>query len=291
MNYNETMNNNIDIINKALSQYIVKFGDEYDTLKDAINYSLLNGGKRIRGILVLEFCKMLGGDINSALPVACAIEMIHCYSLIHDDLPCMDNDDFRRGKPSCHKQFDETTALLAGDALQPLAFHTISCCQLSNDLKVDAIKVLSNCCGMDGMVGGQVMDLQNEGKEISETILTKTHLKKTSELIKAACLLGGICANATKDQLTLCEKYGNYLGLAFQITDDILDVTGTKQQLGKSIGKDANCKKTTYVTIYGLEDSKRKSKENTMYAIEVLDKFKNNQFLTELTLSMVERKN
>ncbi|MEG0894226.1 MAG: polyprenyl synthetase family protein, partial [Oscillospiraceae bacterium] len=148
MNYNETMNNNIDIINKALSQYIVKFGDEYDTLKDAINYSLLNGGKRIRGILVLEFCKMLGGDINSALPVACAIEMIHCYSLIHDDLPCMDNDDFRRGKPSCHKQFDETTALLAGDALQPLAFHTISCCQLSNDLKVDAIKVLSNCCGM-----------------------------------------------------------------------------------------------------------------------------------------------
>ncbi len=291
MNYNQTMNNYIDIIEKALSEYIIKFGDEYDSVKDAINYSLLNGGKRIRGILVLEFCKMLGGDISSALPIACAIEMIHCYSLIHDDLPCMDNDDFRRGKPSCHKQFDETIALLAGDALQPLAFHTISCCKLSSELKVDAIKTLSECCGMDGMVGGQVMDLQNEGKQISKDILIKTHLKKTGELIKAACLLGGISANANSQQLSLCEKYGNKLGLAFQITDDILDVIGTKQELGKTIGKDADCKKTTYVTLYGLEGAKTKAKEAIDNAIELLNNFINNEFLTQLTLSMVERKN
>ncbi len=283
------------MINETLDSYLIKTGEHYDVVKDAMAYSLKAGGKRIRPILVLEFCRMCGGDIKNALPFACAVEMVHCYSLIHDDLPCMDDDDMRRGKPSCHIQFGEANALLAGDALLTLAFDVLSSASatglVSSQACVKAVSTLAKCAGMDGMIGGQVMDLLFENKPMDENILHQIHTKKTAALIKSACVLGSLAAEASDEMILKSETYAHNLGLAFQIVDDILDVVGTEESLGKPIGSDKENGKTTFVTLFGLEGAKKMAQEATTKALDTLKIFSDYGYLENLTNSLLTRTN
>lgn len=262
--------NYLEEINSALKDYLPK-GD--DVVSQAMRYSIENGGKRIRPTLLLEFCNVCGGDYKKAMPFACALEMIHTYSLIHDDLPCMDNDDFRRGKPSCHIAFGEEYALLAGDALLTLAFETAMKSNLSAETTLKAAKELAKAAGVCGMVGGQVLDLQNEGKKVGAAELEKTDRLKTGELIRAACVLGCVCAGADDSKICAAEKYADGIGIAFQIVDDILDVTSDEKTLGKPIGSDAENEKSTYVSLLGIDESRKKVQRLTSQAKDALDAF------------------
>ena len=262
--------NYLDEINSALKEYLPTADD---VVSQAMRYSVENGGKRIRPALLLEFCRVCGGDYKKAMPFACALEMIHTYSLIHDDLPCMDNDDFRRGKPSCHIAFGEEYALLAGDALLTLAFETAMKSSLSAEITVKAAKELAKAAGVMGMVGGQVLDLQNEGKKVGVSDLQKTDELKTGELIRAACVLGCVCAGADDKKIAAAEKYAHDIGIAFQIVDDILDVTSDEETLGKPIGSDEENQKSTYVSLLGIEKSRKTAEELTLNAQKALDAF------------------
>lgn len=262
--------NYLDEINSALKEYLPTADD---VVSQAMRYSVENGGKRIRPALLLEFCRVCGGDYKKAVPFACALEMIHTYSLIHDDLPCMDNDDFRRGKPSCHIAFGEEYALLAGDALLTLAFETAMKSNLSAEITVKAAKELAKAAGVMGMVGGQVLDLQNEGKKVGISDLQKTDELKTGELIRAACVLGCVCAGADDKKIAAAEKYAHDIGIAFQIVDDILDVTSDEETLGKPIGSDEENQKSTYVSLLGIEKSRKTAEELTLNAQKALDAF------------------
>ena len=262
--------NYLDEINSALKEYLPTADD---VVSQAMRYSVENGGKRIRPALLLEFCRVCGGDYKKAVPFACALEMIHTYSLIHDDLPCMDNDDFRRGKPSCHIAFGEEYALLAGDALLTLAFETAMKSNLSAEITVKAAKELAKAAGVMGMVGGQVLDLQNEGKKVGVSDLQKTDELKTGELIRAACVLGCVCAGADDKKIAAAEKYAHDIGIAFQIVDDILDVTSDEETLGKPIGSDEENQKSTYVSLLGIEKSRKTAEELTLNAQKALDAF------------------
>lgn len=262
--------NYLDEINSALKEYLPAADD---VVSQAMRYSVENGGKRIRPALLLEFCRVCGGDYKKAMPFACALEMIHTYSLIHDDLPCMDNDDFRRGKPSCHIAFGEEYALLAGDALLTLAFETAMKSNLSAEITVKAAKELAKAAGVMGMVGGQVLDLQNEGKKVGVSDLQKTDELKTGELIRAACVLGCVCAGADDKKIAAAEKYAHDIGIAFQIVDDILDVTSDEETLGKPIGSDEENQKSTYVSLLGTEKSRKTAEELTLNAQKALDAF------------------
>lgn len=262
--------NYLDEINSALKEYLPAVDD---VVSQAMRYSVENGGKRIRPALLLEFCRVCGGDYKKAVPFACALEMIHTYSLIHDDLPCMDNDDFRRGKPSCHIAFGEEYALLAGDALLTLAFETAMKSNLSAEITVKAAKELAKAAGVMGMVGGQVLDLQNEGKKVGVSDLQKTDELKTGELIRAACVLGCVCAGADDKKIAAAEKYAHDIGIAFQIVDDILDVTSDEETLGKPIGSDEENQKSTYVSLLGIEKSRKTAEELTLNAQKALDAF------------------
>lgn len=262
--------NYLDEINSALKEYLPTADD---VVSQAMRYSVENGGKRIRPALLLEFCRVCGGDYKKAVPFACALEMIHTYSLIHDDLPCMDNDDFRRGKPSCHIAFGEEYALLAGDALLTLAFETAMKSNLSAEITVKAAKELAKAAGVMGMVGGQVLDLQNEGKKVGVSDLQKTDELKTGELIRAACVLGCVCAGADDKKIAAAEKYAHDIGIAFQIVDDILDVTSDEETLGKPIGSDEENQKSTYVSLLGIEKSRKTAEELTLNAQKALEAF------------------
>ena len=262
--------NYLDEINSALKEYLPAADD---VVSQAMRYSVENGGKRIRPALLLEFCRVCGGDYKKAVPFACALEMIHTYSLIHDDLPCMDNDDFRRGKPSCHIAFGEEYALLAGDALLTLAFETAMKSNLSAEITVKAAKELAKASGVMGMVGGQVLDLQNEGKKVGIPDLQKTDELKTGALIRAACVLGCVCAGADDKKIAAAEKYAHDIGIAFQIVDDILDVTSDEETLGKPIGSDEENQKSTYVSLLGIEKSRKTAEELTLNAQKALDAF------------------
>lgn len=262
--------NYLDEINSALKEYLPAADD---VVSQAMRYSVENGGKRIRPALLLEFCRVCGGDYKKAVPFACALEMIHTYSLIHDDLPCMDNDDFRRGKPSCHIAFGEEYALLAGDALLTLAFETAMKSNLSAEITVKAAKELAKAAGVMGMVGGQVLDLQNEGRKVGVSDLQKTDELKTGELIRAACVLGCVCAGADDKKIAAAEKYAHDIGIAFQIVDDILDVTSDEETLGKPIGSDEENQKSTYVSLLGIEKSRKTAEELTLNAQKALDAF------------------
>lgn len=273
MNNNDIVNSYIDIINSALEDYIQFTGDEEDRVTEAMLYSLKNGGKRVRPMLVLEFCRVCGGDVKAALPFACALEMIHTYSLIHDDLPCMDDDDFRRGMPSCHKKYDYATALLAGDGLLTLAFSVASGAQLPADKVVKAINLLADCAGYRGMIGGQTMDLQHEGQSITVEQLRKTDALKTGKLIYAACMLGCIAASADEKPVKAARIYAESIGLAFQIVDDILDITSTAEELGKPIGSDADKCKSTYPALLGFENSKKLITQLTDDAVAAVSVF------------------
>lgn len=243
----------------------------YRTLLQAMSYSLNAGGKRLRPALVLEFCRLCGGDEERALPAALSVELLHTYSLIHDDLPCMDNDDLRRGKPTNHKVFGECTATLAGDALQALAFQMVLDPPLSDGRTLRCARLLARAAGPEGICGGQQMDLEWEGRALSEEELLQIHLHKTAALIRAACLMGVAAAGGTPEQEEAAAAFADHLGLAFQIRDDILDVTSTEEELGKPIGSDAANEKTTYVTLYGPDRCEELVLEHTRAARQALE--------------------
>ena len=243
----------------------------YRTLLQAMSYSLNAGGKRLRPALVLEFCRLCGGDEERALPAALSVELLHTYSLIHDDLPCMDNDDLRRGKPTNHKVFGECTATLAGDALQALAFQMVLDPPLPDGRTLRCARLLARAAGPEGICGGQQMDLEWEGRALSEEELLQIHLHKTAALIRAACLMGVAAAGGTPEQEEAAAAFADHLGLAFQIRDDILDVTSTEEELGKPIGSDAANEKTTYVTLYGPDRCEELVLEHTRAARQALE--------------------
>ena len=282
------MNRYIEMINSALEQYLPKSDD---IVSQAMRYSVENGGKRVRPSLMLGFCELCGGDVKKTLPLACALEMIHTYSLIHDDLPCMDNDDFRRGKPSCHIKFGYEYALLAGDALLTLAFETALKSELPPEITVAATKELAVAAGWAGMVGGQVIDLQNEGKKVSVEEIERMDALKTGELIRAACVLGCMAAGRN-DKIPFAEEYARCEGLAFQIVDDILDVTSDTETLGKPVGSDSENEKCTYVSLLGLEKSKELISELTAKAKASLENFDGDtKPLEDFADKMEKRKN
>ena len=261
---------------------------------EAMEYSLTAGGKRLRPILMLEFYRMCGGtDPDNMLKAACSVELIHTYSLIHDDLPCMDDDDYRRGKPSCHKAFPENIALLAGDALNSMAFEVISDCAMegafSAETAVMLVSVLSKAIGANGMIGGQVIDLQTEDEDIDMETLDVLQAYKTGALIEAACVMGVILAGKPR-LIPAAADYARALGRAFQIIDDILDVTGSFEELGKPIGSDSEQHKNTYVSVLGLERSKQIASQLTVQALAHLRKFDNNEFMCELTQELLDRR-
>ena len=261
---------------------------------DAMKYSISNGGKRLRPVLSIEFSKAVNGNISTALDFGCAVEMIHTYSLIHDDLPCMDNDDIRRGKPSCHIAFGEDNALLAGDALLTEAFGVLSACKDVSDKNiVRAIMFLSSFSGINGMVGGQVLDLQFEEQKPTVDEILKMYSYKTCGLIKASCVLGCLTVNEySEDKIKAAIEYAENLGIAFQIQDDILDIEGDAIALGKPIGSDEKNDKSTIVKYFGLEKSKELVKEYTNKAIMSLNVFENNtETLKQLAYMLVDRNN
>ena len=264
-------------VETQLKQYVPESESLYKVLWDAMRYSLLDGGKRIRPLLLLEFCTLSGGSVSDALPFACAIEMIHTYSLIHDDLPCMDDDDTRRGRPSNHKVFGEDMALLAGDALLTLAFEAMlektSAYGVGYDRAGRAAFALAKAAGYKGMVAGQVIDLNSEGKKVSIDVLREMDARKTGALIVAACEMGCILGGADAVQTEAARLFAEKIGLAFQIVDDILDVTSTTEELGKKVGSDAVNDKSTYVTELGLEKATLLASQLTEEAIHALDVF------------------
>ena len=273
LEFNNILNNDISIIERRLTDLLPECKDGQDEVVQAMRYSLSNGGKRIRPVLCLEFAKLCGADRYSALDFACAVEYMHTYSLIHDDLPCMDDDDMRRGKPSCHKQFSEATALLAGDALLTHAFQIISDSELDDSKKAAACSLLAQNGGALGMIGGQVLDLKYESEAPDIRQILSVHRLKTGALISAACLLGCIAAGAGEDRIAAASAFAYHLGTAFQIKDDILDITGSSEILGKPIGSDAENQKTTYVTIKGIEESQKDVERLTQAAVSSLAAF------------------
>ncbi len=283
------------LINEYLKTVIPTCNFGESVVHDAMNYSLGVGGKRIRPVLVLEFCRLCSGDIKKALPFAGALEMIHTYSLIHDDLPCMDNDDMRRGMPSCHIKFGEEYALLAGDGLLTGAFGIIADSDLGKENPAAALKavsLLSSLAGANGMIGGQVIDLINENKSAPIETLSKMDELKTGALIKCAAILGCIAAGAESDKINAAAVYAEKIGRAFQIVDDILDVTGDENALGKPVGSDTEKGKSTYCTLLGPEKAQRYADKLTKEAIDSLDIFgSDGEFLKELALKLAKRTN
>jgi geranylgeranyl diphosphate synthase type II len=266
----------IKLINKNLLKYL-KYKNEFPSvIFKAVRYSVFAGGKRIRPVLLLLTSKAYGMNIKYVMPVACGIEMIHTYSLIHDDLPAMDNDDYRRGKLTSHKKFGEAIAILAGDALLTKAFETFCECNrfISDEKLLKVIKLISDASGINGMVGGQAADILFENKNVSKKALDFIHSHKTGALIKASILSGAILSGADKNELKLWDRFGEIVGLIFQITDDILDVTSTTKKLGKTAGKDAKQKKATFPAIYGLEKSRKIVLKLLLEAKKILYKIK-----------------
>lgn len=287
--FDNILKNDIRKVENSLLSYLPDAKDGQYQVAEAMKYSLINGDKRIRPVLALEFARACGGSRDDCLPLACALEYIHTYSLIHDDLPCMDNDDLRRGKPSCHKQFDEATALLAGDALLTHAFEIVSEADLSDDKKVMATSLLAQNSGVTGMIGGQVIDILFEkGNPTLKDLLTVYKLK-TGALISAACLMGCISAGADSNQLAAASKFAYSLGIAFQIQDDILDITGDEKKLGKPVGSDAENSKTTYAAVAGMDKAKQDVKRLTENAVKQLAYFENSEFIELLAYKLVNR--
>ena len=256
-------------------------------LFDSMRYSLLAGGKRLRPIFVYDFCRMCGGDWKKASAFAAALEMIHTYSLIHDDLPCMDDDDFRRGSPTNHKVFGEAIAVLAGDALLTAAFSHLAGCSLSAEARITAVDILSNCAGELGMVGGQVLDMLSEERQCTAQEVIDIQSRKTGALIRAACMLGVVAAGGTKEQLGAAAEFASHVGLAFQIRDDMLDVIGDAKELGKATGVDTT--KNTFVQLYGLEKCDRLVNEHTEEAIKALEAFQNTEYMKTLVTNLIHR--
>lgn len=291
MSIENTLRASAEDFEKAFAEYFKHNDADIMRVSDAMRYSALAGGKRIRPFIVNEFCKLFGGDVSASMSLACALECVHTYSLIHDDLPCMDNDDLRRGKPTCHKVYGEEFALLAGDGLLTYAFEIIADAKaLPDSAKIRAVKLLSSLSGVEGMVGGQTIDLESEGKSIDINKLKKLHALKTGALIRCAAKLGVIAAGADDKALESADKYGEALGLAFQITDDILDATADESELGKPVGSDKENGKVTFLTFMSIEKAYDEAKNHAEASKQALSAFSGSQTLAELADYVVKRK-
>ena len=297
MDFREKQNFYTGIIDNELDKMLKVPQNLQKEVYEAMRYSLMAGGKRLRPMLTLSVCDMLGGNIEDALIFGTAIECIHTYSLIHDDLPCMDNDDLRRGMPTCHKAFGETTALLAGDGLLTYAFEHMAEFEryksVSAETAIRIIALVAKGAGCDGMIGGQVVDLMSENAEdVSEELLGYMHSRKTGALIRVSALAGAMVGGADREQLEKITAFADKLGLAFQIRDDILDYIGDENELGKNIGSDAENMKTTYVTLLGIDGAQNRLDEVSAQAVEMLDSFDERaDFLRSLTEYLTKRKN
>ena len=288
MGYQETYQGYLEAIEAHLSTLFLG-NRPYGKLQEAMRYSLLSGGKRVRPVLTCAFAELFGGEWRKAVPFGCALELIHTYSLIHDDLPCMDDDDLRRGKPTCHRAYGETLAVLAGDALQPEAFAMLSGAKgLSAEQRIDAVSVLARAAGADGMVAGQVLDL--EGNCRSREQVERLHSLKTGAMITAAAELGCVAACAAPEQRQAAREYARAVGLAFQIRDDMLDVIADEREFGKPIGSDKGEGKTTFVDLIGLGGCEREIAACTERAKAALVNFPGNGFLLSLADQLAERK-
>jgi len=296
-NYAEQKKTEISKIEDIIKQYCPKEEGLQKIIFEAMNYSVEAGGKRLRPMLILESCRLFGGNDEEAYPFMAAMEMIHTYSLIHDDLPAMDNDDYRRGKLTTHKKYGEAMGILAGDALLNLAYETAF---LAFDSKTDkqrianALKVLGKKAGIYGMVGGQVVDVENNGKFVDEQMLHYVYKNKTSALIEASLMIGACLAGASQDEVRIMENVGTAIGLAFQIQDDILDISGDEKVIGKPVHSDEKNEKSTYPVLHGMEESRKKVAEYTDAGIAALDGItaadeEHKSFLRELLMSLVER--
>ena len=280
----------VRLVETALEGFF-KEETRYGTLLEAMRYSLLAGGKRLRPVFVLAFCEAVGGKLSDALPGACAVEMVHTYSLIHDDLPCMDNDDYRRGRLTCHKVYGDDIATLAGDALLTAAFETLSEAQGDPGTLLRCVAVLARSAGEHGMVAGQVLDLEGEKRSLSPEDLRMVHRHKTGDLISAACRMGVILGGGTAWQEEAAGEFAQALGMAFQIRDDMLDEIGSQEELGKPVGSDQVNGKSTFVSLYGLARCQTLVEEETRRALEALDRgdFRETGFLRALALSLTSR--
>lgn len=278
------------LIEARLASLCQTYLPQTSRIGQAAQYSLLCGGKRVRAVLTLVSCALAGGTAADALDYACALEMLHCYSLIHDDLPCMDNDDVRRGKPSCHKQYGEATALLAADALVTAAFEVIANAALPAQSRADAVAALAIGGGARGMLYGQELDKTYETQRASEQQLLELHRHKTGALIITAAQLGCAACGADASVQECLVRYAAELGLVFQIVDDILDVTSTTAQLGKPVGSDAANDKTTFITLYGLEGAKALARCHNEAAVTALADFgEQADFLRKMAQALLER--
>ncbi len=262
-------------IEKALEHFLPAENSQPQTLHKSLRYSVLASGKRLRPILTLASAEAVGGDSEAVLPTACALECIHVFSLIHDDLPCMDNDDYRRGRLTNHKVYGEAMALLAGDALLALAFQLIAenVSRVPAERILPTLRLVAEASGTWGMVGGQVVDMESQGQEVTPETLHYIHAHKTGALLTASVKAGAMLAGGTPAQIENLTRYGAHIGLAFQIADDILDITGDQDKLGKPVGSDEERDKATYPRLYGLEESRRKAHAEVEAALETLAHF------------------
>ena len=290
MNYEDLNARYKSHVETFLRDWYSRFSDEpQKQLFSAMEYSLMAGGKRLRPIFAYAFCELCGGNWENAAPLAAAIEMIHTYSLIHDDLPSMDDDDFRRGRPTNHKVFGEAMAVLAGDALLTDAFAVAATAKLPKpEDMATVIGILSECAGSLGMVGGQVLDILSEERELTEQEVLDIQRRKTGCLIQAACAMGAVAGGANEEQFDAACRFAAGLGLAFQIRDDMLDIIGTKEEMGKSVGTDE--KKNTFVRLYGLERCEELVHIYTEYALDALKIFPDPSFLTALAKRLTDRR-
>jgi len=280
-----------EMIEDHLHDLLSEAGSNYSALVESMRYSLLAGGKRIRAILCLKFCEAAGGRIEAAMNAACAVEILHTYTLIHDDLPCMDGDEMRRGKPANHIEFGEFTAMLAGDALQAAAFEMLANSNLPPETVTEMVRVLAYAAGAHGICGGQYIDLSSEGWQLNIDELMELHKMKTAALISAAARLGVIAGGGTEEQKVAADIYAQSVGLAFQVRDDVLDCTSTAEELGKPVGSDAENNKTTFASLLGVDACERIIQKETEKAETALDsKFINTEFLKWLANMLADRK-
>lgn len=288
----EVIKDNAELTEKALAEIMCGNDEDYGLVFDAQRYSLLGGGKRVRPFLVNESCRMLGGNIDASMPLACAVEMIHCYSLIHDDLPCMDDDDIRRGKPSNHRAFGYANALLAGDALLTGAFGVIAKAKaLDAEARIEAVRILSEYAGESGMIGGQIMDLAGETQNLEFEKLIKLHSLKTAALIQCSVKLGCLAAGygADSEQAQTLAKYAQNVGIAFQVIDDVLDATADEKELGKPVGSDMGHNKTTFLTYYDAQAAREYAEKLTGEAVTAISSMENSELLTDFACYLLQR--
>ena len=281
-----------DLVERMLEEVLPPPDCQPARLHESMRYAVLGGGKRLRPVLAMAAAEAVGADSAVVIRESCALELLHTYTLVHDDLPAMDDDDYRRGRPATHKVYGEATAILAGDALQALAFGLLAAGEHSAERKIDVIRLLAEACGSQGIVGGQVVDIESEGTQIDAAVLDYIHRHKTGCLLRASVLLGALLGGCSPEQQRRLSNYGEAIGLCFQITDDILDVLGSSDELGKPAGSDQARGKATYPSINGMEASRRRQSELYSDAIAALDIFDEKADpLREMARLIIERNN